>query len=543
MKKIIIVLTTLLLGQNTFSCTNIIVTKGASKDGSAFLFYTCDGEFLYHLKKYPAKDYKKGEFYYFKNYKGEITGKIPQVKHTYATIGSHINEFQVAIGETTFTGREELINHSAFINYWNLMHLALERAKTAKEAVNVITSIVDNYGYASSGETFSIVDKNEAWLLEMIGTGDGGKGAVWVAVKVPDGMVTAHANKARIGEFPLNDPENCLYSKNVISFAVEKGYYNPKSGKPFKFNDVYCPATPAKLRYCSSRVWSIFNRVSPSLHLSMDYNRGVVGAKEYPLYIKPDKKIGIKDMFNLVRDHYEGTSIDMTKGFDAGPFGNPNRLRPLNWSVDSVECAWERPISISNASFSFIAQLRNFMPDNIGGVLWFSDDDTYTSCYLPIYNSVSDVPKPYKTGDFNNFSWSSAWWTFNFVSNYANIRYSDMIKDIQAVQDSIESDFIKNQKIIEEKALNLEKQNKNNEVTALLTNYDNSKADMLMKRWKELGYFLITKYNDGYVKDKNGYPHQTGYPEEYKRAALKNRPSVILPDWNQSKEDNKATDF
>lgn len=543
MRKLIFLLFTSLIFQSVFPCTNIIVTKGASKDGSAFLFYTCDGEFLYHLKKYPAQDYKEGAFYYFKNYKGEVYGKIPQVKHTYATIGGHINEFQLAIGETTFTGREELINHSNFINYWELMRLTLQRSKTAREAVEVMTSIVDKYGYGSSGESFSIVDKNEAWILEMIGTGKDGKGAIWVAVKIPDGTIAAHANKARIGEFPLGDPENCMYSKNVISFAIEKGYYDPTSGESFKFNEVYCPSTPGNLRYCSSRVWSIFNRVSPSLELSMDYNRGVKGAERYPLYIKPDHKIGLKDMFALVRDHYEGTSIDMTKGFDAGPYGNPNRIRPLYWTVDKVECAWERPISTPNAAFSFVAQLRNWLPDEIGGVLWFGEDDTYSSCYLPIYNSVEDIPEPYKIGDMKAFSWNSAWWTFNFVANYANIRYDEMIKDIQYVQDSIENYYIGNQKTIEDRALELYEADNRDEMITFLTEYCHTEATNLMKEWQTLGYSLVTKYNDGYIKDENGRAKAKGYSEEYRRDALRNRSSVQLPDWDTNPKDNKAKNF
>jgi len=541
MKKSLLLLVLFFVSAYAYSCTNIIVTKGASKDGSCFLFYTCDGEFLYHLKKKPAMDYKKGEFYYFRNYNGEVLGKIPQVRHTYATLGTHINEFQVSIGETTFTGREELQNDSKFINYWDLMHLGLERAKTAREAIKVMTSIVDEYGYGGPGETFSVIDKNEAWLLEMIGTGENGEGAVWVAVKIPDGMITAHANKARIGEFPLNDPDNCLYSKNVISFAIDKGYYNPDSGKPFKFNETYNPSTPGNLRYCSSRVWSVFNRTSPSLNLSMDYNRGVLGAKRYPLYVKPDSKLGIKDVFKLVRDHYEGTCIDMTKGYDAGAYGNPIRNRPLLWEVDSTQCAWERSISTPNASFSFIAQCRNWLPDEIGGLIWFSNDDSYFSCYQPLYCSITDSPEPYRVGEMKTFSWKSAWWTFNFVSNYSNIRYRDMIKDIQYVQDSIENFYVNNQENIEKEALKLYKQKKKDELELYLTNYCNKETEKLMKRWKELAFLLVTKYNDGYIHNPNGYPKTKGYTKEYQKEVLKNRPSVALPNWN--KEDNKAKNF
>jgi dipeptidase len=275
----------------------------------------------------------------------------------------------------------------------------------------------------------------------------------------------------------------------------------------------------------------------------MDYNRGVKGAERYPLYIKPDNKIGIKDMFNLVRDHYEGTSIDMTKGIDAGSFENPNRIRPLHWTIDEVECAWERPISTPNTSFSFIAQLRNWLPDEIGGILWFGEDDTYSSCYLPIYNSVKEISKPYKTGDMKMFSWNSAWWTFNFVSNYANIRYNKMIKDIQFVQDSIEKYYINNQKSIEEKALKLYQTDNKNEMIDFLTEYCDTEAKSLMKEWQQLGYKLVTKYNDGYIKDENDSIRTKGYSDDYKREVLKNKPSIQLPDWKIKPENNKAQNF
>ncbi len=276
-----------------FPCTNLLVTKGASADGSAFLVYTNDGEWLYQLTNKAAADHQPGDSLEFPAGKNGKPGKISQVPHTFAVIGFQMNEHQLAVGETTFTGREELWNHSKYLQYWHLMSLALERAKTAREAILVITSLVEEYGYGSEGESFSLVDPNEAWILEMVGTGDGGEGAIWVAVKIPDGNIAAHANMARIGEFPLNDPENCLYSKNAISFAIEKGYFKPESGEPFRFNEVYNPHSPDRLKYCESRVWSLFRRAAPSLELSSDYHRGVEGAERYPLWIKPDKKIAL----------------------------------------------------------------------------------------------------------------------------------------------------------------------------------------------------------------------------------------------------------
>ncbi|MDZ7743773.1 MAG: C69 family dipeptidase [Bacteroidota bacterium] len=534
MKKFCTVLF-LILTIPVFSCTNIIVTKGASKDGSVLLAYTNDAEYIYHLQKQAARDYAPGEMMEFHSWRSDVTGRIPQAEHTYELIGFHMNEHQVAVGETTFTGREELWNHSKFLQYWHLMRLGLERAKTAREAVEIITGLAEKYGYGSEGESFSLTDPNEAWILEMTGTGDGGEGAIWVAVKIPDGMISCHANKARIGTFPLDDPENCMYSDNVISFAVEHGYYDPESGEPFAFNEAYCPSTPANLRYCSSRVWNIMNRAAPSANLSIDYNRGVEGAERYPLWVKPDEKLGVEDVMDLLRDHYEGTEIDMTRGYDAGPFGNPNRNRPLTWEVDGVDCAWERPVSTYNTAFSFIAQSRDWLPDEVGGLIWFGVDDTYFTVYVPLYNSITEIPKPFKTGDLRKFSWDSAWWVFNFVANYCNIRYSDMVKDMQAVQDSVENFYLLDQHNVDEHALALLEEDKE-KARKYLTTYAAEQTGKLMKVWIALGEHLITKYNDGYVKNEKGRAEEKGYPDDYRRNTLKNRETVKLPVWNEEEE-------
>ncbi len=514
-----------------FSCTNIIITSGASKDSSVYLVYTNDAEYLYHLRNQPAGDHEPGSTITFRSGRNGVRGDIPQVPHTYGLIGFHMNEYQVAIGETTFTGREELWNHSKYLEYWHLMKLALERAKTAREALTVITSLADTYGYGSEGESFSITDTKEAWILEMVGTGTGGEGAIWVAVKIPDGMISCHANKARIGTFPLNDPENCIYSDNVIHYAIEHGYYDPESGKPFEFNEAYCPSSPSNLRYCSSRVWSIMNRAAPSINLSADYHRGVQGAERYPLWIKPDNKLDIGDVMDLARDHYEGTVIDMTVGYDAGPFGNPNRHRPLVWEVDGVDCAWERPVSTYNTAFSFIAQSRGWLPDEIGGLIWFGVDDTYFTVYIPLYNCIKEIPRPFRSGDIKKFSWDSAWWVFNFVANFCNIRYSDMVIDMRKVQDSIESKYIASQKIIDEKAVQLLQENRIKAID-FLTTYASIETDSLMQTWIDLGEFLITRYNDGYIKDQDGRAQEVGYPVFYRKEVIKHRESVILPVWD-----------
>ena len=490
------------------SCTNIIVTKGASTDGSAFLVYTNDGEWLFKPAIKAAADHKLGDSIVFG---GKNGGKIAQIAHTYAVIGFQMNEHQLAIGETTFTGRLELWNHSKFLKYWHFMSLVLDRAKTAREGVEVLTSLAEEYGYGSEGESFSIVDPNEAWLVEMVGTGEKGEGAIWVAQKVPDGMICAHANMSRIGEFPLDDPENCLYSENVISFAIEKGYYDPNSGKPFKFNDVYCPATPEKLRYCEARIWSIYNRAAPSLNLSSDYFCAVPNAERYPLFIKPDKKIDLKSFISLIRDHYEGTPFDMTKGIAAGPFNSPFRVRPLTWEVDSVKYAWGRSVSSPNTAFVFIGQMRSWLPNNIGGIVWFGEDDAFFSSFVPIYCCNTIIPKPIATGDINQFDHESLWWASNFVSNYCNLRYCDMIIDVQKVQNSLEDSLINQQNKIESEALKL----KGEKRIAFLNNYSETSAKEIHQAWKDLGILLITKYNDGYVKDSNNRVTTKGYPKEW----------------------------
>ncbi|MFO7879406.1 MAG: C69 family dipeptidase [Bacteroidales bacterium] len=526
-----------LMPVHLLACTNVIVTKGASAKGSAFLAYTNDAEYIYHLYTQAAADYAQKETISFTNRAG-VTGEIPQTNHTYKLLGFHMNEHQLAIGETTFTGREELWNQEHFLEYWHLMKLALERAKTAREAVEVMTTLAETHGYGSEGESFSILGKKEAWILEMIGTGKGNKGAIWVARKIPDGMISAHANKARIGKFPLDDPDNCLYSDNVIEFAVENGYYNPDSEKPFRFNEVYCPSTPANLRYCSARVWSIFRRAAPSLNLSPDYHRGVQGAERYPLWIKPDEKIQIADMMHLVRDHYEGTDFDMTKGYSAGPFGNPNKNRPLVWEVDSVQCSWERPISTYNSAFTFIAQIRPCLPDETGGLVWFGVDDSYVTCYVPLANSITRIPEAFRTGDIRKFSWKSAWWVFNFVGNYANLRYKDMIVDIQAVQDSIENHYINEQPTVDKKATALLNKNKNAGIE-YMTKLAETRTENLMKRWIQLGQDLITKYNDGYVKDEQRRPRAVNYPVQYRRNVLKYEPERRLPVWDDAAKEAK----
>jgi len=522
-KKILLstFLVLILITSHLSACTNLLVTKGASSDGSVMITYTCDGEFHPHLEYTPAADHKEDSLE-ITDWHGNIRGRIEQVPHTYAVVDL-MNEHQLAISETTFGGREELEDTLGLLHYWDMMTLALQRATTARQAIMVMTDLVETYGYRSSGESFSIADTEEAWIMEIIGMGPTGKGAVWVALKVPDGYISAHANKARIGEFPLDDPENCLYSDNVISFAKEMGFYDPAFGKPFKFNEAYCPPTPSNQRYADARVWSIFRRAAPSLNLSPDYHRAVETAEPYPLWIKPDQKISLPDVFALMRDHYEGTEIDMTKGVDAGPYGSPYRWRPMQWEVDSVTYAWERPISTQQTGFSFVSQSRGWLPDPIGGVYWYGMDDTWFTCYSPLYCGINAIPVSYTVGSLQKFSWDSAWWVFNFVSNYCNLKYSYMIEDIQKVQSAIESDYFEMQPYIEKTALDLYNENPES-MTRFLTDYSVTHAEDVVVKWRDLGEFLLTKYNDGYIKNEEGRPKEAGYPQSWLENVLRERP-------------------
>ena len=523
------------------ACTNLLVTKGASADGSVMITYTCDGEFHPHLRRYPAADHEPGEWLEIADWSGNVRGRIKQVPHTYAVVGL-INEHQLAISETTSSGRQELIDPDGLLHYWDLMRLALQRARTARDAVKVMTDLAGEYGYRSEGESISIADPQEVWILEIFGPGPGGQGAEWVAVRVPDGQVSCHANKARIGEFPLDDPENCLYSANVISFAVEKGYYDPTSGEPFRFCEAYCPSTPQSRRYADTRVWSFFRRIAPSQEFSPDYHRAVEGADPYPLWIKPDRKLSLADVFSLMRDHYEGSDFDMTQGIDAGPYGTPNRWRPITWTVDGVEHAWERPISTQQTGFTFVSQSRSWLPDPVGGLYWYGVDDTFTTCYIPLYCCIEDLPESYTVGSLGEFSWDSAWWVFNFVANHANLRYSDMIRDIQAVQSDLEANLLALQPAVEKTAVELARSDPAL-MRRYLTDYSVSQAELVVKRWRKLGEHLVQKYNDGYVQDERGRPQEQGYSEAWLRRVLESRPDQFrLPEKPADVPESKLVD-
>jgi dipeptidase len=500
------------------TCTSVLVSKGASKKGYPMISYSCDGEFFPIPRILPAGRYKPGEMVQIRTWRG-IKGEIPQVPQTYRVVGL-MNECQLAIGETTFEGRRELINPKGMFHYYPLMLITLQRARTAREAISVMTGLVEKYGYCSSGESISIADKQEAWLLEIVGPGPGGKGAVWVAVRIPEGHVCATANMSRIREFPLDQPDRVLYSKNVISFAVEKGYYDPKSKKPFSFQAAYCPATEEQVRYSSRRVWSIFRRLAPSRNISPAYSSFEKGATPYPLTIKPDKKLDVRDVIAMHRDHYEGTPFDMTRDVTAGPFGAPDRWRPMKWKVDGRTYVWERPIATQQAAYVFVSESRADIPDQIGGVYWLGLDNPYTNFFVPLYSSINRLPHSYTTGSLSRYSRDSAWWAFNFVANYANLRWSYMIKDIQMVQKEIEDKEFSRQSEIEAQARKLLAENPD-KVTDFLTAYCVNNAQKHFQRWVELGDFLITKYNDGYIQNEKHRPREIGYPEKWLKMELK----------------------
>jgi len=521
MKKTILILALVatlalaLVEPAAWACTNFLITKGASADGSTMITYAADSHELYgELYYWPARSYPPGtklDIYEWDT--GKYLGKIDQAAETYSVVGL-MNEHQVSIGETTWGGRGELYDPEAIVDYGSLMFLALQRAKTAREAIKVMADLVAEYGYASSGETFSISDANEVWIMDLIGKGPGNKGAVWVARKVPDGYISGHANAARIRQFPLHDP-NTLYSKDVISFAREKGYFDGKDSE-FSFADAYNPADFGALRFCDSRVWCMYNRAAPSIGIPIDWAMGNDKAEPLPLWIKPDRKLTVADVKGFMRDHFEGTPLDMTKDVGAGPYDLPYRWRPLTWKVGDKEYLNERAVSTQQTGFSFVAQARSWMPDPIGGIFWFGVDDTYSTVYFPVYCGVTDVPKSYAvgTGSFEEFTWDSAWWVFNWVANYAYSRYSEMIVDIQVVQGELEHQFMSEVKEIDSAALALYKQSPRL-AEDYLTAYTKKTGDDVVARWRKLGEHLLYKYVDGNLKTELGEVTHPGYPKSW----------------------------
>ncbi len=514
----------LALPYNADACTNFLITRGASADGSTMITYAADSHVLYgELYHTPAAEHPPGamlDIYEWDT--GKHLGKIKQVRNTYEVIGN-MNEHQVAIGETTWGGREELRDPKAIMDYGSLMYVTLQRAKTARQAVRIMGELVADYGYYSSGESFSISGPKEVWFMDMIGKGPDDKGAVWVARRVPDGYISAHANQARIRTFPLKDKSNCKYAPDVMSFARKKGYFEGYE-RDFSFADAYQPMTYMSLRICEARVWAMFRRAAPSKKRWDAWIAGDERAEPLPLWIKPDKKLSVRDVMELMRDHFEGTDYDLTKGVGAGPYELPYRWRPLFWELDKVKYLNERATSTQQTGFSFVAQARARLPDPIGGVLWFGVDDTYSTVYVPMYCGIREVPKAYAvgTGSFYEFSWDSAFWVFNFVANWAYTRYRDIIPHIQVVQRQLEGNFLARQADVEKAALKLYMQAPEL-ARDYLTRYSAEQAQKTVDRWRKLGQELFMKYLDGNVRDENGKVTHPGYPEHWYRRIVKER--------------------
>lgn len=517
-----------------WACTNLIVGKNASADGSVIVSYSADSYGMFgFLCHYPAATYPAGamrDIYEWDT--GKFLGQIKEAKQTYNVVGN-INEFQVTIAETTFGGRPELVDTTAIMDYGSLIYVALQRSRTAKEAIKVMTSLVKEYGYYSSGESFTIADPNEAWIMEMIGKGPGVKGAVWVAVRIPDDCIAAHANQSRIHKFDMSDKDNCLYSPDVISFAREKGYFSG-ANKDFSFADAYCPLDFSGLRACEARVWSYYNMFSKATGQAyLPYVQGE-SKEPMPLYVKPDRKLSVRDIQQAMRDHYEGTPLDITQNLGAGPFQMPYRLSPLTFKVDGQEYFNERPISTQQSAFSFVSQMRANLPDAIGGVLWFGLDDANMTVFTPVYCNTDRIPASYAEGegDCVTFSWNSAFWIYNWVADMIRPRYSQMVDDMRTVQNELENTYAYAQEGVESAAMKLYNENPE-KAKEFLTDYTNMCAQTAVDRWKQLGEFLIVRYNDGVRKlVKNGKLvrpttgnvaplERPGYPEQFLKDVVK----------------------
>ena len=517
------------------ACTNLIVGKNASTDGSTIVSYSADSYGLFgELYHYPAGIHPKGTMIDIHEWDtGKYLGRIEQAHQTYNVIGN-MNEFQLTIGETTFGGRPELVDTTGIIDYGSLIYLALQRSRNAREAIKVMTELVQEYGYYSSGESFTIADPNEIWIMEMIGKGPGVRGAVWVAVRVPDDCISAHANHSRIHQFDLDDKENCMYSSDVISFAREKGYFSGVN-KDFSFSKAYAPTGFGELRYCEARVWSYYNMFTNDGQKYLSYIEGN-DPTPMPLFVKPNRKLSVQDVKNAMRDHYEGTPLDISQDFGAGPHHAPYRLSPLDFEVDGQKYFNERPISTQQSGFVFVAQMRADLPDAIGGVLWFGTDDANMTVFTPVYCCTDKVPVCYTRvdgADYITFSWNSSFWIFNWVANMVYPRYDLMIGDVRATQQELENTLNAAQSGIESAALKLWETDPD-QAKKLLTSYTNLTAQSTFDTWKRLGEYLVVKYSDGVIRRTNpdgsfqrnsiGQPAgviRPGYPEDFLREYVK----------------------
>ena len=511
------------------ACTSLIAAKGATADGSVMVTYAADSHNLYgELYNQPAADHPAGTMRKIVEWDpGKPLGEIPEVPHTYATIGN-MNEHGLAIAESTWGGREELAG-TGIIDYGSLIYVTLQRAKTAREAIKVMTNLVKDYGYASSGESFSIADPDEAWVMELIGKGKADKGAVWVARRVPDGHISGHANHPRIHKFPLKDKTGeTIYSPDVIKFARSQGYFNGKD-EDFDFSKAYGVTDFGALRGCDARVWAYFNKFSKGMDAYLPWIERAEG-EPMPLWVKPDSLLTASDMKWMMRDHFEGTPYDMTNDIGAGPYKVPYRWRPMTFTVDSVEYTHERAIATQQTGFSFVAQLRGDLPAYLRGLLWFGTDDANTSVYLPVFCSVKKAPAQLAHGDINTLDWNSNFWVNNYVANQAYNRYSLMIPDIRRVQSKLERDIEEDVRVAIEQIPAFSDEE-------ICHNLTQDLADIWAERatteYKKLGDYLFVKFLDGnmkktdadhnFVKSEHGmpvYPEFPGYDDRYFRTIV-----------------------
>ena len=498
----------LTLAPESRACTNVIVTKGASADGSCMVSYAADSHQLYgELYFHPARDWARGAMLDVNDWdSGRYLGKIPQVAHTYQTVGN-MNEHQLIIGETTFGGREELDKPNGVVDYGSLIYITLQRARTAREAIRTIDNLLQTYGYASSGESFSIADKDECWIMEIIGKGDYEKGAVWVAIRIPDGYVCAHANQSRIHHFPLNDPENCLYAKDVISFARKAGFYSG-SDADFSFCDVYNPLDFGGMRACEARAWSALRLLGGKnfdADRYLDFAMGYNPRNKMPLYVKPEKPVTVADVAAVMRDHFEGTPMDFSEDIGAGPSRLPYRWRPMSWEVDGQKYVFERSIATQQTGFWFVAQARGWLPDEIGAVNWFGVDDAATSPLTPIYVGINAVPECFAEGNGSmlKYSETSAFWQMNRVTHFAYLFYDRVAPEIRTKIDAWEADGLSRLQEMDTRLSAMLASGNGRTAHIAMTEFCRDRCDRLMKEWRALENYLLVKFMDGNVKRQN----------------------------------------
>ena len=491
------------------ACSNFIVGKKASVDGSVMCSYSADDYGMFqNLCHYPAAKHAKGEMRKIFDWdSNKYYGEIPEAAETYNVIGN-INEWQVTIGETTYGGREEMVDSTGIMDYGSLIYIALQRSKTAREAIKVMTTLANTYGYNSGGETFTICDPKEAWIMEMMGKGAGSKGAVWVALRIPDDAICAHANQSRIGKFNMKDKKNVMYAKDVVSFARSKGWFKGKDAD-FSWKMAYAKPDFSGRRFCDARAWAMLNHfydMSPYLDWALGKNPD---AQDMPLWVVPNKKVSVQDVENVMRDHYEGTPLSVADGSDIGGgiWEMPYRPTPLMYKVDGKQYFNERPVSTQQSGFVFVSQMRSWLPREIGGVFWFANDDANMAAFTPVYCSMTERPECYNTpgADALHFSKKNAYWVCNMTSNMVYPRYSLMFPTLKEVRDSLDNSYFAAQAGVEKKAQELYAQNPQAAVK-YLNDYSVEKAQQMLARWNQLFEFMVVKYNDMIIKptDKNG---------------------------------------